>query len=85
MDVAEEADPKAATKRSMFDLKNKIGEQLDDLVKSTRGINAPKREVKGIIDFREKVQDIKKQLEAAWKKQDFDKIVEIGHRIDEAN
>ena len=85
MDVAEEADPIAATKRSMFDLKNKIGKQLDDLVESTRGINAPKREVKGIIDFREKVQDIKKQLEAAWKKQDFDKIVEIGHRIDEAN
>ena len=73
------------TTQGMFDLKNKIDEQLDDLIKSTRGIDAPKKEVGGIIDFRKKVQETKRQLEAAWEKQDFDKVVEIGHRIDEGN
>ena len=85
MDLDGDVGKAELTTQGMFDLKNKIDEQLDDLIDSTRGIDAPKKEVGGVIDFRKRVQETKKQLEAAWEKQDFDKVVEIGHRIDEGN
>ena len=80
----------------MFDLKNQIDDQLDELIQSTRGMekrlprkpnetNAQynKRLAKtGTFDFRDKIEDTKKALAAAYEKQDFDEVVNISHRLD---
>ena len=81
----------------MFDLKNQIDDQLDELIQSSRGMekrlprkpnetNAQynKRLAKtGTFDFRDQVKDTKKALAAAYEKQDFDEVVNISHRLDQ--
>ena len=81
--------------QQMFDLKNRVDDQLDDLAKSTRGVSRHKEgakwsareksELGEVKTFRNKIEQTKKALAAAYEKQDFEKVVEISHRVDEGN
>jgi hypothetical protein len=99
--------------QQMFDLKKRVDDQLDDLLKTTRGMEKtpeahpsmafePKAPLPrkpgetnaqynkrlaatGTFTFRDKIEQTKKALAAAYEKQDFEKVVDISHRVDEGN